>query len=192
MRGNGSSESLQHNFWCDVCTWSQCPHTRLDILQPRKQTKNILLFMTWLHPMSKSWTKLLEERAKILLEHPRQELTLCAQTLYLKYFSSIDDMKIHGVCPEFRDKLFSVVMNVIYFQHSTTYKTCSIITCILLLLYVHIHIYACSWSADKDVMKLKISFHKTYGISSQLQHSIESWQQLISLLGLLDQKMQLG
>ena len=68
-------------------------------------------------------TKLLEEREKILLEHPSYRMIgidfvcpdsvldkICEQS---KYFSSVDDMKIYGVRPEFRDKLFRVVMDVI-------------------------------------------------------------------------------
>ena len=35
---------------------------------------------------------------------------VCEQS---KYFTSVDDMKIYGVHPEFRDQFFSVVIDVI-------------------------------------------------------------------------------
>ena len=59
-------------------------------------------------------TKLLEERDKILLEHPSYHMIgidfVCPDIVLDEYFPSIDDMKIHGVCPDFRDRLFSVVI----------------------------------------------------------------------------------
>ena len=126
MRGIGSSESLQQNdCCCDVCTWSQCPHNRLDILKPTRQKSQkqpVAHDMTPSH-VKELKTKLLEEREKILLEHPSYRMIgidfvcpdsvldkICEQS---KYFSSVDDMKIYGVRPEFRDKLFRVVMDVI-------------------------------------------------------------------------------
>ena len=73
MCGIGSSESLQqNNVCCDVCTWSQCPHTRLDILQPRKQKPqkhSVVHDMTPFH-VKELKAKLVEEHEKILLEHP--------------------------------------------------------------------------------------------------------------------------
>ena len=41
-------------LFCDLYTWSHCPHTRLYILKTRNQkSQKKLLLMTWLHPISK-------------------------------------------------------------------------------------------------------------------------------------------
>ena len=109
MRGIGSSESLQQNVCCDVCTWSQCPHTRLDILQPRKQKPqkhSVVHDMTPFH-VKELKAKLVEEHEKILLKHPSYRMIginfvcpdividkICEQS---KYFSSVEDIKIYGV-----------------------------------------------------------------------------------------------
>ena len=102
--GNGSAESLQHNnVCCDVCMWSQCPHTRLDILQTKKQKpqkQSVAHDMTPSH-VKELKTKLSEEREKIFLEHPSYRMIgidfvcpdialdkVCEQS---KYFSSIID-----------------------------------------------------------------------------------------------------
>ena len=73
---------------------------------------------------------------------------------------------------------------------------------------IHAHAHVCwIWCSPyrQSIWEIREYFHtaspihqqeeQTYGIGSQLQLSIERWQQLIrqaSLLGLLDRKMQLG
>ena len=68
VHGIGSSVSLQQNhFFCDLCTWSHCPHTRLYILKTRNQKSQKKNCCSW-HD-SIPYQKL-EEHEKMLLEHP--------------------------------------------------------------------------------------------------------------------------
>ena len=125
VHGIGSSESLQQSeACCDVCI-SQCPYVRLDILKAPKQKRKRKYEVHDVAPshIDELKSRLVQERENILLEHPNYRMIgvdfvcpdaiiseVCKQS---KYISSVEDMKIYRLRPEFRDRLLNVIMNVL-------------------------------------------------------------------------------
>lgn len=125
LDGIGGSYERRDRLCCDLYSTGSFS-TRLDILQPGEQTRKKRRHIV--HTISKIKMKILrdkliEERKKILAERPGfgflgldsicPDVTideLCKQS---RYISSVNDMQLFGIKPEFKSRFFDIVKTVV-------------------------------------------------------------------------------
>ena len=125
LRSVGSLEDVSRNdACCDVCT-PGVPHA-VDLLTPKatqKRKRRHLVRRIGKVTSEQLRPRLVEEREKLMSEHPGYRMIgpefVCSDAAIgelcqeVKYFNSIDDVNTYHVRPEFRERIFNVLMETV-------------------------------------------------------------------------------
>lgn len=122
LRSVGSLEDVSGNdACCDVCTPS-VPLLLLDSLVTQKRKRRHLVRRVGKVTTEQLRLRLVAEREKLMSEHPGYRMIgdfvcsdatigeLCQQA---KYCNNIDDVDTYHIRPEFRDRIFNVLMETV-------------------------------------------------------------------------------
>ena len=123
LRSVGSLEDVSgSDACCDVCTPS-VPCVVLDLLVTQKRKRRHLVRRVGKVTTEQLRLRLVAEREKLMSEHPGYRMIgadfvcsdaaigeLCQQA---KYCNNIDDVDTYHIRPEFRDRIFNVLMETV-------------------------------------------------------------------------------